>query len=88
MAQELLTTFLADIGEIARVPCARGAFAIRIGDGCRLALEPRKDGFPTSRSLSKSFRIASLPARTWAMPIDEFDENASELSTIRVAGRE
>jgi len=32
MAQELLTTFSTDIGEIALMPCAGGVFEIRIGD--------------------------------------------------------
>jgi selenoprotein W-related protein len=32
MAQELLTTFSTDIGEIALIPGAGGVFAIRIGD--------------------------------------------------------
>jgi selenoprotein W-related protein len=32
MAQELLTTFSTDIGEIALIHGAGGVFAIRIGD--------------------------------------------------------
>jgi selenoprotein W-related protein len=32
MAQELLTTFPADIGEIALIPGSGGVFAIHIGD--------------------------------------------------------
>jgi selenoprotein W-related protein len=32
VAQELLTTFSTDIGEIALMPGAGGVFAIRIGD--------------------------------------------------------
>jgi selenoprotein W-related protein len=32
MAQELLTTFSTDIGELALVPGSGGVFAVRIGD--------------------------------------------------------
>jgi selenoprotein W-related protein len=32
MAQELLTTFSTDIGELALVPGSGGVFAVRVGD--------------------------------------------------------
>jgi selenoprotein W-related protein len=70
MAQELLTTFSTEIGEVALMPGTGGIFEISVGDD-RSGLESRKDGFRRSRSLSKSSGIVSRQARTWAIPIDD-----------------
>jgi len=63
MAQELLSTFGADLGGVALAPRTGGVFEItcdRSGSARLMA------AFPTSRSLSNACAIASIPAATSA----------------------
>jgi selenoprotein W-related protein len=47
MAQELLTTFEADLGEVALIPSAGGVFEVRV-DGDVLWSRQARGGFPGS----------------------------------------
>ena len=52
MAQELLTTFSTDIGELALVPGTRGVFEIRMGDDTVWS-QAEKGRFPEVKELNK-----------------------------------
>lgn len=62
MAQELLSTFRDDLGEVALVPASGGAFRIEIGPV--LVWERQRDGgFPDVKALKQRVRDHLDPAR-------------------------
>jgi selenoprotein W-related protein len=62
MAQELLTTFPAEIGELALAPGTGGVFEIRI-DGQVVWSRAGKGGFPEIKELKQLVRDRIAPAR-------------------------
>ncbi|MBO0903575.1 SelT/SelW/SelH family protein [Jiella sonneratiae] len=66
MAQELLSTFSTDLGEVALVPGTGGVFEIRYRDGASEALiwERKADGgFPEAKVLKQRVRDRLDPER-------------------------
>jgi selenoprotein W-related protein len=62
MAQELLTTFPAEIGEVAMVPGTGGVFEIRLGD--ELIWSRKEQGrFPEIKELKQLVRDRIAPQR-------------------------
>ena len=57
MAQELLTTFADELGEIALVPGDGGVFQLRVDDEL-VACRKRDDGFPELAELKRRVREA------------------------------
>lgn len=62
MAQELLTTFEAEIAELALVPQTGGAFEI-YANGQRLWSRKENGGFPEIKQLKQLVRDAIAPGR-------------------------
>jgi selenoprotein W-related protein len=62
MAQELLSTFGDDLGEVALVPATGGVFQIEY-EGEVLWERKRDGGFPDSRTLKQRVRDRLDPAR-------------------------
>ena len=62
MAQELLSTFGADIGEVALVPGTGGIFEITC-DGQTLWERKRDGGFPEAKVLKQKLRDIAWPER-------------------------
>ena len=62
MAQELLSTFAEDLGEVALVPGTGGVFSITL-DGHLLWERKRDGGFPDIRTLKQLVRDRLDPAR-------------------------
>ena len=62
MAQELLSTFGDDLGEVALVPATGGVFHIAYG-GDVIWERKRDGGFPDSRTLKQRVRDRLDPAR-------------------------
>ena len=63
MAQELLTTFEADIGEVALVPGAGGVFEVRVG-GMRLWSRHERGRFPDIKELKQLVRDVVAPGKS------------------------
>ena len=62
MAQELLSTFSLELGEVALIPGTGGIFEIRIGDA--LVWERKRDGgFPDVKQLKQLVRDVIDPGR-------------------------
>ena len=62
MAQELLSTFGQDIGEVALVPDTGGRFEIMVDD--QLVWERKRDGgFPGPKELKQKIRDVIEPGR-------------------------
>jgi selenoprotein W-related protein len=62
MAQELLSTFGTDLGEVALVPGTGGIFEVRCGD--ELVWERKRDGgFPEAKALKQRVRDVIDPGR-------------------------
>ncbi|CAH0339071.1 SelT/SelW/SelH family protein [Rhizobium sp. CECT 9324] len=62
MAQELLQTFAADLGEVALIPGTGGIFEIRLNDD--LIWERKRDGgFPGPKELKQRVRDMIDPER-------------------------
>ena len=62
MAQELLSTFGTDLGEVALVPGTGGVFAVTCGDA--LLWERKRDGgFPDAKLLKQRVRDHVDPGR-------------------------
>ncbi|MDH7795392.1 MULTISPECIES: SelT/SelW/SelH family protein [unclassified Beijerinckia] len=62
MAQELLSTFGADLGEVALVPATGGRFEIRFND--EIIWERKADGgFPDAKALKQRVRDRLDPGR-------------------------
>lgn len=62
MAQELLTTFQNDLGEVALVPGAGGVFAVRV-NGVSLWSREKEGRFPESKELKQLLRDHIAPGR-------------------------
>ena len=62
MAQELLTTFPADLGEVALVPGSGGVFEIRL-DGETIWSRAARAGFPELPELKRVVRDRIAPER-------------------------
>ena len=62
MAQELLSTFAEDVGEVALLPATGGAFQIDI-DGAVIWEHKRDGGFPDIRTLKQRVRDHIDPTR-------------------------
>jgi selenoprotein W-related protein len=62
MAQELLSTFGDDVGEVALVPATGGAFRIEV-DGELVWERQRDGGFPDPRTLKQRLRDRLDPGR-------------------------
>ena len=62
MAQELLSTFGTDLGEVALVPDTGGTFAVTCGDAV-LWERKRDGGFPDAKALKQRVRDAIDPGR-------------------------
>jgi selenoprotein W-related protein len=61
-AQELLTTFTAELGEVALVPGSGGVFEIRV-DGDTLWSRAAEGGFPELSELKRLVRDRVAPSR-------------------------
>jgi selenoprotein W-related protein len=61
LAQELLTTFEPDLGEVALVPGAGGVFVVRV-DG-ELVWDRRDQGFPEPVAVKNAVRDRIAPGR-------------------------
>lgn len=61
-AQELLTTFEQELGEVALVPAARGTYEVWV-DEQRLFSRAEEGGFPGLRLLKQRLRDQIAPAR-------------------------
>jgi len=62
MAQELLGTFEAELGEVALVPGSGGVFEIRVDDALVWSRE-RDGGFPEIKALKQRVRDRIAPGR-------------------------
>ena len=62
MAQELLSTFAEDLGEVALIPGTGGVFMIQC-DGETIWERKRDGGFPDARALKQRVRDRLDPAR-------------------------
>ena len=62
MAQELITTFPDDLGEVALVPGTGGVFEIRV-DGALVWERKRDGGFPDVKALKTRVRDVVEPDR-------------------------
>ena len=63
MAQELLTTFEAEIGEVALVPGAGGVFEVRV-EGARLWSRHQRGRFPDIKELKQLVRDPIAPGKS------------------------
>jgi selenoprotein W-related protein len=63
MAQELLTTFEAEIGEVALVPGTGGVFEVRV-EGARLWSRQERGRFPDVKELKQLVRDAVAPGKS------------------------
>jgi len=63
MAQELLTTFEAEIGEVALIPGRGGVFEVRVGDQVLWSRAERKR-FPEVKELKQVVRDAVAPGKS------------------------
>ena len=67
MAQELLSTFGTELGEVALVPGTGGIFTITCND--QLIWDRKRDGgFPDAAKLKHSCATSSIPSAISAMP--------------------
>jgi len=62
MAQELLTTFQAELGEVALVPGTGGVFEVRL-DGETIFSRAQQGRFPESKELKQSVRDRIAPEK-------------------------
>ena len=63
MAQELLTTFQGDLGEVALVPGTGGVFEVRL-DGQVMWSRAEEGRFPELKELKQRIRDAVAPGRS------------------------
>jgi selenoprotein W-related protein len=62
MAQELLTTFTKELGEVALIPGANGIFEVRL-DGETIFSRRQQGRFPESKELKQLVRDRIAPDR-------------------------
>lgn len=62
MAQELLTTFVEDLGEVALIPGGGGVFEVRL-EGETIFSRATSGRFPESKELKQAVRDAIDPER-------------------------
>ncbi|MGE3536150.1 MAG: SelT/SelW/SelH family protein [Candidatus Tectimicrobiota bacterium] len=62
LAQELLSTFAADLGEVALIPGSGGTFEVRL-DGATLWSRATEKRFPEAKELKQRVRDAVAPGR-------------------------
>lgn len=62
MAQELLTTFQNDVGEVSLVPGPGGVFNVRL-DGEMIWCREKEGRFPESKELKQLLRDRIAPSR-------------------------
>ncbi len=62
MAQELLTTFAEELGEVALLPSEGGVFQVRVGEEL-VACRARDGGFPELAELKRRIRDRVAPGR-------------------------
>jgi selenoprotein W-related protein len=63
LAQELLTTFEAEIGELALVPATGGVFEVRV-DGALLWSRAARGRFPEAKELKQLVRDRIAPGKS------------------------
>jgi selenoprotein W-related protein len=63
IAQELLSTFEAELSEVALVPDAAGVFEVRL-DGQRIFSRAEEGGFPDAAELKRRVRDRVAPGRS------------------------
>jgi selenoprotein W-related protein len=61
LAQELLTTFEYELGEVALVPGTGGVFMVRVGD--HVVWDRREQGFPEPTEVKRAVRDVVAPGR-------------------------
>jgi selenoprotein W-related protein len=61
LAQELLTTFEADIGEVSLVPGSGGVFVVRVDGG--VVWDRKDDGFPEPSAVKRLVRERVAPGK-------------------------
>jgi selenoprotein W-related protein len=76
MAQELLTTFEKEIGEVALIPGTGGVFEIRV-DGETIWERHARGGFPEIKTLKQLVRDRIAPGRSLGHT-DRAKEEAAE----------
>ena len=69
MAQELLSTFPDELGEVALIPGGVGVFEIRV-DSHTIWSREKDDGFPDIKTLKKKVRDRVAPQR----PLGHIDQ--------------
>lgn len=62
LAQELLSTFDSDLGEVALVPASKGEFRILV-DGVLVWDRVADDGFPEAKEIKQRVRDVIAPER-------------------------
>ncbi len=62
LAQELLSTFAAELGEVALLPGAGGTFEVRV-NGETIWSRAREGRFPEAKELKQRVRDAVAPGR-------------------------
>ena len=62
LAQELLSTFDSDLGEVALVPASKGEFRILVG-GVQVWDRVVDDGFPEAKEIKQRVRDVIAPER-------------------------
>lgn len=62
LAQELLSTFSTDIGEVALIPGTGGTFKVRV-DGHEIWCRKSQGGFPQAKELKVLVRDVIAPGR-------------------------
>lgn len=63
LAQELLSTFGDDLGEVALAPAGKGVFEITTGDGHELWSRAAEGRFPEAKELKQRVRDVLFPDR-------------------------
>ena len=81
MAQELLTTFEGEIGEVALVPGTGGIFEVRL-DGEQIFSRKQEGRFPESKELKQRVRDRIAPGK----PLGHSDRKP-EATSYQVAAR-
>jgi hypothetical protein len=78
MAQELLTTFQDDIGELALIPGTGGVFEVR-AKGSSFGRAKSQGASRISRNSSRWSETTSPLARTWVTPIADLTSRCAEI---------